>query len=98
MAEKHTERTGTKGILKLHCKSCGDTFGAFLKEPKTEYTCRCGNKIPLDWLGRFEFDCPECGKHTFGQTNIEDATLEFKCICGADHSLEWNSKSKAYTL
>ena len=98
MVKKTAERTGTRGLLKLRCKSCGDNFGTFLKYPRTEYTCKCGNPIPLDWLGKFEYDCPECGKHIFGQTNIEDASVVHKCVCGAEQNLDWNSKARAYTL
>ena len=48
----------------------------FLREPQTVHECRkCGAKIPLDALARFEYTCPGCKKTSYGRTNIEDAGI-----------------------
>lgn len=58
----------------LRCPKCKSEFVQFLREPQTTNECRkCGAKIPLDALARFEFTCPACKKVSYGRTNIEDA-------------------------
>ena len=88
---------GIKGLMKLRCPGCGDTFLAFSPEYRTEWNCKkCGTKIPLDNTALFEYDC-SCGRHTFGRTNIEDADLNFSCgDCGKTTSLKWNPATKKY--
>ena len=52
---------GTKGLMFLRCPKCKDEFVQFLREPQTVHECRkCGAKIPLDALARFEYTCPDC--------------------------------------
>ena len=47
----------------LRCPKCKSEFVQFLREPQTTNECRkCGAKIPLDALARFEFTCPACKK------------------------------------
>ena len=65
---------GAKGLMLLRCPKCKSEFVQFLREPQTTNECRkCGAKIPLDALARFEFTCPACKKVSYGRTNIEDA-------------------------
>ena len=46
----------------LRCPKCKNEFVQFLREPQTTNECRkCGAKIPLDSLARFEFSCV-CGR------------------------------------
>lgn len=89
---------GTKGLLKLRCQGCGENFLAFLRERQVTWVCKdCGHVIPLTNTALFEFDCPTCGKHTFGRTNIEDADLTFPCGgCNTEVKLTWNPKAKKY--
>jgi ribosomal protein S27E len=55
----------------LRCPKCKSEFVQFLREPQTTNECRkCGAKIPLDALARFEFTCPACG------FKMEDETEE----------------------
>lgn len=64
---------GAKGLMLLRCPKCKSEFVQFLREPQTTNECRkCGAKIPLDALARFEFTCPACKKVSYGRTNIED--------------------------
>ena len=47
----------------LRCPKCKSEFVQFLREPQTTNECRkCGAKIPLDALARFEFTCPACSR------------------------------------
>ena len=58
----------------LRCPKCKSEFVQFLREPQTTNECRkCGAKIPMDALARFEFTCPACKKESYGRTNVEDA-------------------------
>lgn len=60
----------------LRCPKCKSEFVQFLREPQTTNECRkCGAKIPLDALARFEFTCPVCKKESYGRTNVEDAEI-----------------------
>lgn len=89
---------GTKGLLYLHCAACDHSFVAFLKDPAETYLCKCGAKIDLDpcKLARFEYDCPDCKKYTYGYTNDETAGFEISCVCRKRISLEWRNKTKSY--
>ena len=91
---------GAKGLMKLKCKGCGDNFVAFLRERQVTWVCRkCGYTIPLTNTALFEFDCPTCGRHAFGRTNIEDADFTFPCGgCGTEINLTWNRKARRYTM
>ena len=83
-------------------KSVTSEFVQFLREPQTTNECRkCGAKIPLDALARFEFTCPVCKKESYGRTNVEDAEIvneKFSCVCGRSiPKLTWNPAKRCYT-
>lgn len=86
----------------LRCPKCKSEFVQFLREPQTTNECRkCGAKIPLDALARFEFTCPVCKKENYGRTNVEDAEIvneKFSCVCGRSiPKLTWNPAKRCYT-
>ena len=90
------------GVLRLRCPKCKSEFVQFLREPQTTNECRkCGAKIPLDALARFEFTCPVCKKESYGRTNVEDAEIvneKFSCVCGRSiPKLTWNPAKRCYT-
>lgn len=59
----------------LRCPKCKSEFVQFLREPQTTNECRkCGAKIPLDALARFEFTCPVCKKESYGRTLLRKNT------------------------
>lgn len=91
-----------KGLMYLRCPKCKNEFVQFLREPQTTNECRkCGAKIPLDALARFEFTCPDCKKVSYGRTNVEDAEIineKFSCVCGRSiPKLTWNPAKRCYT-
>ena len=93
---------GAKGLMLLRCPKCKSEFVQFLREPQTTNECRkCGAKIPLDALARFEFTCPVCKKASYGRTNVEDAEItneKFSCVCGRSiPKLTWNPAKRCYT-
>lgn len=87
-----------KGLLYLHCGCCKACFRTFLKAPRGSYMCRCGNVIPLvsDRLAHFDYTCPACGQHNYGNTNCEDGSLEVSCVCGQEITLAWDKAHKQY--
>ncbi len=88
---------GAKGLLRLRCPDCGNTFGAFLREPQTGIDCKCGHHIDLTGtLARYRFTCPYCEKEGWGYTNLEDPDITIRCKCGGDVDLRWNAKAKEY--
>ena len=94
---------GAKGLMLLRCPKCKDEFVQFLREPQTVHECRkCGAKIPLDALARFEYTCPGCKKTSYGRTNIEDAEItnqKFSCVCGRNiPKLTWDPVKHCYTM
>lgn len=87
----------------LRCPKCKSEFVQFLREPQTTNECRkCGAKIPLDALARFEYTCPGCKKTSYGRTNIEDAEItnqKFSCVCGRNvPKLTWDPVKHCYTM
>ncbi|MCI8414950.1 MAG: hypothetical protein HFF00_04900 [Ruminiclostridium sp.] len=89
---------GAKGLLRLHCSECGNTFGAFLREYQTEMMCKCGHPIDLTGqLGRYRFTCPYCQHEGFGKTNLEDPDITVRCKCGEDIDLRWAPNQREYT-
>lgn len=88
---------GARGLLRLRCPECGNTFGTFLREYQTEVACKCGHPIDLTGqLGRYHFTCPYCEKETWGKTNLEDPEITVRCRCGGDVELRWEPKAKEY--
>lgn len=92
-----------KGLMLLRCPKCKNEFVQFLREPQTTNECRkCGAKIPLDALARFEFTCPDCKKVSYGRTNVEDAEIaneKFSCVCGRSiPKLTWDPAKHCYTM
>ena len=88
---------GARGLLRLYCQECGNTFGTFLKERQSEITCRCGHHIDLTApLARYRFTCPYCEKEAWGQTNLEDPEITIRCKCGGNVDLRWVPKAKEY--
>lgn len=77
---------GAKGLMLLTCPSCHHTFKHFAWENTDKVKCFCGTEVPVDNVARFEFTCKQCGKLSYGWTNIEAATIEagaLHCICTA---------------
>jgi len=88
---------GAKGLLRLRCPECGNTFGVFLRECQTEIACKCGHQIDLTApLARYHFTCPYCEHEGFGKTNLEDPEIEVRCKCGEDVALRGNPDAKEY--
>lgn len=88
---------GARGLLRLHCPECGNTFGTYLREYQEGMDCKCGHHIDLTGqLGRYRFTCPYCEKETWGLTNLEDPEITIQCKCGGDVELRWNPKAKEY--
>lgn len=95
--KKAAKPEGAKGLMRLRCPKCGDEFVAFTKDYRTEWTCKeCGAKFSLENTALFEYDC-SCGRHTYGQTNIESPDFSYSCgDCGKETTLKWNPKAKKY--
>lgn len=88
---------GARGVLRLHCRACGNTFGTFLRDYQTEIACRCGQPIDLTApLAMYRFNCPYCEKESWGRTNLEDPEITVRCKCGGDVDLRWNPKAREY--
>lgn len=95
--KKAAKPEGAKGLMRLRCPKCGDELVAFTKDYRTEWTCKeCGAKFSLENTALFEYDC-SCGRHTYGQTNIESPDFSYPCgDCGKETTLKWNPKAKKY--
>lgn len=77
---------GAKGLMLLTCPGCHHTFKHFARENTDKVKCFCGTEVPVDNVSRFEFTCKQCGKLSYGWTNIEAATIEagaLHCVCTA---------------
>lgn len=77
---------GAKGLMLLTCPGCHHTFKHFARENTDKVKCFCGTEVPVDNVARFEFTCKQCGKLSYGWTNIESATIEagaLHCVCTA---------------
>lgn len=93
------QKAEVKGLLLLHCPDCDSTFQTFLKAPKSEFVCKCGHYIDLTAnMAKYEFVCPNCEKKTWGHTNLEDAEISVRCMCGSEIDLQWVSKIKTYRI
>lgn len=88
---------GIKGLVSLRCGGCGDTFSTYLKEPRSEFRCKCGHYIDLTSnMARYHFTCPHCQKKNWGMTNIESADMIVACKCGRKVELLWDHEAKEY--
>lgn len=88
---------GAKGMLRLRCKECGNTFGTFLREYQPAVLCKCGRSIDLTApLATYHFTCPYCECERFGKTNLEDPEITVRCKCGGDIDLRWNPRAIEY--
>ena len=88
---------GVYGLVKLHCPKCHSTFGSFLKERRTEFTCKCGHHIDLTAnIAPYRFVCPHCEKETWGTTNLENPSIVVTCKCGRDVELLLEKDAKEY--
>ena len=77
---------GAKGLMLLTCPGCKHTFKHFAREATDKVKCFCGAEVPVDNVARFEFTCKQCGKLSYGWTNIEAAVIEagaLHCVCTA---------------
>ena len=77
---------GAKGLMLLTCPGCHHTFKHFARENTDKVKCFCGTEVPVDNVARFEFTCKQCGKLSYGWTNIESAVIEagaLNCVCTA---------------
>lgn len=77
---------GAKGLMLLTCPGCKRTFKHFAREATDKVKCFCGAEVPVDNVARFEFTCKQCGKLSYGWTNIETAAIEagaLHCVCTA---------------
>lgn len=77
---------GAKGLMLLTCPGCKHTFKHFAREATDKVKCFCGAEVPVDNVARFEFTCKQCGKLSYGWTNIEAAAIEagaLHCVCTA---------------
>ena len=77
---------GAKGLMLLTCPGCKRTFKRFAREATDKVKCFCGAEVPVDNVARFEFTCKQCGKLSYGWTNIETAAIEacaLHCVCTA---------------
>lgn len=93
-------RHRVKGVVKMICPACGGVIHAFLMDYEKSLTCKCGHVIDLTdpTIARYEYDCPKCGKHRYGRTNLEDTEIEDRCGCGETVKLEWDKQGKRYTI
>lgn len=77
---------GAKGLMLLTCPGCHHTFKHFARENTDKVKCFCGTEVSVDNVARFEFTCKQCGKLSYGWTNIESAVIEvgaLHCVCTA---------------
>ena len=88
---------GARGLLRLRCPKCENTFGTFLREPQAAVPCKCGHWIDLTGqVGRYHLVCPYCQREGWGKTNLEDAGITVRCKCGEDVELRWVPEAKEY--
>lgn len=91
--------SGAKGVLNLKCPECMSNFHICLRDYQRSVPCKCGHVIDLTdpTIARYEYNCPSCGRHNYGKTNIEDPEYTDTCQCGENIRLVWNKVRKRYT-
>lgn len=91
---------GAKGLMLLTCPGCHHTFKHFSWENTDKVKCFCGTEVPVDNVARFEFTCKQCGKLSYGWTNIESAVIEagaLNCVCLAPApEMLWNPATRKF--
>lgn len=91
---------GAKGLMLLTCPGCHHTFKHFSRENTDKVKCFCGTEVPVDNVARFEFTCKQCGKLSYGWTNIESAVIEagaLNCVCLASApEMLWNPATRKF--
>lgn len=91
---------GAKGLMLLTCPSCHHTFKHFARENPDKVKCFCGTEVPVDNVARFEITCKQCGKLSYGWTNIESAVIEagaLNCVCLAPApEMLWNPATRKF--
>lgn len=91
---------GAKGLMLLACPGCHHTFKHFARENTDKVKCFCGTEVPVDNVARFEFTCKQCGKLSYGWTNIESAVIEagaLNCVCLAPApEMLWNPATRKF--
>ena len=91
---------GAKGLMLLTCPGCHHTFKHFARENTDKVKCFCGTEVPVDNVTRFEFTCKQCGKLSYGWTNIEAAVIEagaLNCVCLAPApEMLWNPATRKF--
>lgn len=91
---------GAKGLMLLTCPGCHHTFKHFSRENTDKVKCFCGTEVPVDNVARFEFTCKQCGKLSYGWTNIESAVIEagaLHCVCTAPApEMLWNPVTRKF--
>lgn len=91
---------GAKGLMLLTCPGCKHTFKHFAREATDKVKCFCGAEVPVDNVARFEFTCKQCGKLSYGWTNIEAAAIEagaLHCVCTATApEMIWHPAARKY--
>lgn len=84
----------------LTCPGCHHTFKRFARENTDKVKCFCGTEVPVDNVARFEFTCKQCGKLSYGWTNIESAVIEagaLNCVCAAPApEMLWNPATRKF--
>lgn len=91
---------GAKGLMLLTCPGCHHTFKHFARENTDKVKCFCGTEVPVDNVTCFEFTCKQCGKLSYGWTNIEAAVIEagaLNCVCLAPApEMLWNPATRKF--
>lgn len=91
---------GAKGLMLLTCPGCHHAFKHFARENTDKVKCFCGTEVPVDNVTRFEFTCKQCGKLSYGWTNIEAAVIEagaLNCVCLAPApEMLWNPATRKF--
>lgn len=91
------EPIGRKGMLRLTCPVCNETFFHYSPQKVTEVTCHCGHTIPLDDVAPAKFYCPSCEKEYKLKTNSVQAEITSNCgTCGQLMTARWNAKRFRY--
>ncbi len=88
---------GHKGMLRITCPKCKETFYKFTWKRLNEVECNCGNMVQLDDVVPAKFYCPNCEKEYKQLTNSTEAAISSNCGgCHYDMTSTWNAKKHRY--